>query len=165
VVRLGRIPADVFARFVEDRFGRTGIRPEPDLGAAIVDLAGNLPYDVQRLAHETWDDVTAEKRRRAGLEDLHATLHRLLAEQATFFETTWQRLTLAQRSVLRAVVLERGAGLLSADVRVRHRLGGASTVQVALAALQRVDLIAREDDGRYTVIDSLMREWVARTTH
>jgi hypothetical protein len=22
-----------------------------------VDLAGNLPYDVQRLAHETWDDV------------------------------------------------------------------------------------------------------------
>ena len=24
---------------------------------AIVDLAGNLPYDVQRLAHETWDEV------------------------------------------------------------------------------------------------------------
>ena len=165
VMRLERIPADVFARFVEDRFRRTGIRAEPDLGAAVVDLAGNLPYDVQRLAHEMWDDLTAVKRRRAGLEDLHATLHRLLSEQATFFETTWQRLTLAQRSVLRAVVLERGAGLLGADVRVRHRLGGASTVQVALAALQRLDLIAREDDGRYTVIDSLMREWVARTTH
>lgn len=165
VVRLARIPADVFARFVEERCRRTGIRPDPDLGAAVVDLGGNLPYDVQRLAHEMWDDVTAAKRRRAGLEDLHATLHRLLSEQATFFETTWQRLTLAQRSVLRAVVLERGAGLLSADVRVRHRLGGASTVQVALAALQRLDLIAREDDGRYTVIDSLMREWVARTTH
>ena len=37
----------------------SGITPEPGLGAAIVDLAGNLPYDVQRLAHETWDDVRA----------------------------------------------------------------------------------------------------------
>ena len=33
------------------------------LGAAIVDLAGNVPYDVQRLAHETWDDVHQGARR------------------------------------------------------------------------------------------------------
>ena len=38
------------------------MRPEAGLGAAIVDLAGNLPYDVQRLAHETWDDVRAARR-------------------------------------------------------------------------------------------------------
>ena len=43
------------------------------------------------------------------------------------FEAAWQRLTLPQRSVLRAVVLEEGRELLSADVRERHRLGGAST--------------------------------------
>ena len=61
--------------------------------------------------------------------------------------------------------VERGENLLSADVRARHRLGVASTVQVALAALQRLDLIAREDDGHYTVVDSLMREWIARETH
>ena len=41
-------------------------RPQPGLGAAIVDLAGNLPYDVQRLAHETWDDVRAAGRQAAG---------------------------------------------------------------------------------------------------
>ena len=57
VMRLGRIPADTFARWVDERFRRSGLAPEAGLGAAIVDLAGNLPYDVQRLAHETWDDV------------------------------------------------------------------------------------------------------------
>jgi hypothetical protein len=93
------------------------------------------------------------------------TLRRLLAEQDTLFEAAWQRLTLAQRAAFRAVVLEQGSGLLGADARVRHRLGGASTVQASLAALQREDLIAREDDGRYTVVDSLMREWVARKTY
>ena len=164
VMRLQKIPADLFALAVEDRFARSGISPESGLGAAIVDLAGNLPYDVQRLAHETWDDASAAGRRRASLDDLHATLHRLLAEQETMFEAVWERLTLAQRAVLRAVVLEHGTEMLSADTRVRHRLGGASTVQAALGALVRLDLVARETDGRYVVVDSLTREWVARKT-
>jgi uncharacterized protein len=168
VVRLEKIPADEFAAFIDARFTDSGMKPEPGLGAAIVDLAGNLPYDVQRLAHETWDLVQAERRgrsrsaRRATLDDLNTALKRLLAEQQMMFEAVWQRLTLAQRAVLRAVVLEQG-GLLSADVRTRHRLGGPSTVQAALAALVREDLITREAE-RYAVVDSLLREWVARQT-
>ena len=165
VLRLGRIDPDVFADFVDNRFRKSGLAPEAGLGAAIVDVSGNLPYDVQRLAHETWDDATAARRRRVGLDEVHATLRRLLAEQEVFFETIWQRLTLAQRAVLRAVVLERGIEILGGDVRSRHRLGGASSVQAALAALQRLDVVTREDDGRYAVVDSLMREWVARKTY
>jgi hypothetical protein len=163
VMRLDKIPADEFAAAIDARFTRSGMRPEDGLGAAIVELAGNLPYDVQRLAHETWDEVRGRGRRRATLEDLHQALKRLLSEQQMMFEAAWQRLTLAQRAVLRAVVLEEGGGLHSADVRTRHRLGGPSTVQAALAALVRDDLIAREAD-RYVVVDSLLREWVARQT-
>ncbi len=165
VMRLEKIPPDVFAGFIEQRFRGSGIKPEPGLGAAIVDLAGNLPYDVQRLAHETWDDIAAARRRTAGLDDLHATLHRLLAEQNVLFEGVWQRLTLAQRASLRAVVLEHGRELLASDTRTRYRLGGASSVQASLNALQRLDLVSRDEDGRYTVVDSLLREWVARKTY
>jgi uncharacterized protein len=163
VMRLDKIPPDEFAAFIESRFNRSGIRAEPGLGSAVVDLAGNLPYDVQRLAHETWDDVRGAGRRRATLDDLHGALRRLLAEQQTMFEALWQRLTLPQRAVLRAVVLQDGRELLSADVRERHRLGGASSVQTALAALLRDDVITR-DDNRYAVVDSLLKEWVARMT-
>jgi hypothetical protein len=163
VMRLEKIPADEFAAFIDARFARSGMKPEAGLGAAVVELAGNLPYDVQRLAHETWDEVRRSGRKRAVLDDLHQALTRLLAEQQMMFEAVWQRLTLAHRSVLRAVVLEDGNELLSADVRQRHRLGGASSVQYALAALVREDLISR-DNGRYVVVDSLLREWVARRT-
>lgn len=166
VMRLEKIPADEFAVFIDARFKQSGMGPEAGLGAAIVDLAGNLPYDVQRLAHETWDIVHStrgRRRRPATLDDLHHALKRLLAEQQMMFEAVWQRLTLAQRAVLRAVVLEDGGGLMSADVRTRHRLGGPSTVQAALGALVREDLIAR-DGGGYAVVDSLLREWVARQT-
>ena len=163
VIRLEKIPADEFAGFIDGRFKHSGIKPEAGLGAAVVELAGNLPYDVQRLAHETWDEVRTGGRRRATLDDLHQALRRMLAQQHTIFEAAWQRLTLAQRSVLRAVVLEEGRELLSAEVRERHRLGGASSVQYALGSLLREDLISREAD-RYVVVDSLLREWVARRT-
>jgi hypothetical protein len=163
VIRLDRIPAAEFADFIEARFLHSGVRPEAGLGAAIVDLAGNLPYDVQRLAHETWDEVRTGGRRKATLDDLHQALRRLLEQQQTMFEAAWQRLTLPQRSVLRAVVLEDGHELLSAEVRTRHRLGGASTVQYALGSMLRDDLISREA-GHYVVVDSLLREWVARRT-
>jgi len=119
---------------------------------------------VQRLAHETWDDVKAAARKTAGLDDLHATLSRLLGEQHTVFEESWQRLTLPQRAVLRALVIEEGTELMSADVRNRHRLPGTSTIQAALAALLRQDVIAK-DRGRYVTVDSLYREWVARKTY
>jgi hypothetical protein len=163
VVRLGKIDEGLFADFIETKFTRSGIRTEDGLGAAIVDLAQNVPYDVQRLAHETWDDVRTTGRKSAGLEDLHQTLGRLLDEQHTVFEEAWQRLTLAQRGALRAIVLEDGRELLSAGVRTRYRLSAASSVQSALAALVRQDIVMK-DQGRYFVNDSLYREWVARRT-
>ena len=163
VVRLGKIDERLFAEFIETRFTKTGIRPQDNLGGAIVELAENVPYDVQRLAHETWDDVRAAGRKAAGLEDLHLTLARLLDQQHTVFEEAWQRLTLAQRAVLRAIVLEDGRELLSAGVRQRHRLAAASSVQSALAALVREDIVMK-DQGRYFVNDSLYREWLARRT-
>jgi hypothetical protein len=163
VMRLEKIPPDEFAEWIEERFTKSGIKPEPGLGAAIVDLSGNLPYDVQRLAHEAWDDTRAAGRRKVGLDDLHDTLGRLLAEQDPMYEAIWQRLTLAQRGVLRAVVLQGGRELLASDTRARHRLGGASSIQTSLAALVKQDLILREG-ARYSVIDSLLREWVARKT-
>jgi hypothetical protein len=162
VMRLQKIPADRFAEFIEARFRATRLRPAAGLGTAIVELAGNLPYDVQRLAHEVWDD--AQGGRTVGLDDLHQTLKRLLGEHEAIFEGTWQRLTLAQRATLRAAVLEEGRELLSGDVRSRYRLGGASTVQASLSALVREDILAREG-AHYAVVDSLLREWVARHTH
>jgi hypothetical protein len=68
-----------------------------------------------------------------------------------------------QRAVLRAIVLQEGRELLSADVRQRHRLPAASSVQSALGALVRQDIVMK-DGARYVVNDSLYREWMARRT-
>ena len=145
-MRLQKIDADEFGDWLEQRFAASGIAPEEGLGAAIVDLAGNVPYDVQRLAHETWDDVHDGARGASvGLDDLHRTLTRLLDEQHTMFEESWQRLTLAQRAALRALVLEDGREMLSAGVRTKHRLAG--RVERAGGA-HRAREAGRRDEGR-----------------
>jgi uncharacterized protein len=163
VMRLQKISPTLFGDFIAQRFVKTGMKPEAGVAEAIVDLAGNLPYDVQRLAHEAWDDVRAKGARKVTLEDLHETLTRLLSEQETIFEALWQRLTLQQRATLRAVVLQGGREIHSADARFRHRLGGPSTIQKSLAALTKQDVLLKEGP-RYVVVDSLLREWVARRT-
>ena len=164
VMRLEKIDPVEFAAFIDERFTSTGVALDAEVADAIVELGGNVPYDVQRLAHEAWDDVRELRKRTVTLDDLHRTLWRLLGEHAMVFEETWQRLTLPQRAVLRAVVIENGRELLSADVRARHRLPGTSSVQAALAALVRQDIVQKEG-ARYTVSDSLYREWVARRTY
>ena len=62
VMRLEKIPADDSPSSSKRASAPRGFEPEAGLGAAIVELAGNLPYDVQRLAHETWDDVARPAR-------------------------------------------------------------------------------------------------------
>ena len=163
VMRLQKISPTLFGDFIEQRFVKTGMKPEAGVAEAIIDLAGNLPYDVQRLAHEAWDDVRAKGGRKVTLEGLHGTLTRLLSEQETIFEALWQRLTLQQRATLRAVVLQGGREIHSADARMRHRLGGPSTIQKSIAALTKQDVLLKEGP-RYVVVDSLLREWVARRT-
>jgi hypothetical protein len=107
--------------------------------------------------------VRAAGSRRAGLDNLHDTLRRLLAEQHTIFEAVWQRLTLPQRAALRAVVLQGGRAMLSSDARARHRLATKSTTQRSLSSLMNQEIVVKED-SQYVVFDSLLREWVARKT-
>ena len=166
VMRLERIPADEFAAFLEARFAATGLKPEAGLGDAIVDLAGNLPYDVQRLAHETWDRArhaeAPQRRPRGSARDAAPPARRAADAVRGDLAAAHAR---PARGAARRGRSSRACELLATETRHRHRLGGASSVQTALAALMRQDLVAREPDGRYVVVDSLMREWVARRTY
>ena len=153
----------MFASFIEARFASSGIRPEPGLGDAIVELAANVPYDVQRLAHETWDDVRVAGRRTVGARAICMPRSRGCSASSRWYSRkrgSASRST--QRAVLRALVLESGRELLSADVRTRHRLPVTSSVQSALSALVKQDIVQKEG-GRYLLtIRSTANGWRAR---
>ena len=163
-MRLDKIPADEFAAFIEARFTAIGhpARAGPRRGGRRV-WPATCPTTCSGSRTRPGTRCATRGRRRVTLDDLHQALKRLLAEQQTMFEALWQRLTLAQRAALRAVVLEDGRELLSADVRTRHRLGGPSTMQAALAALLRDDVV--EPRRRSLRRGRLAAAGVGRATH
>jgi hypothetical protein len=51
---------------------------------------------------------------------------------------------------------------LAGEYRRRHGLGAASSVQKAVEALVRDELVAREPDGSHRIAEPFLAEWIGR---
>ncbi len=63
--------------------------------------------------------------------------------------------------MLQALAAERGRPL-SGEYRRRHGLPGASSVQRALGALVKDELVARDGMGEYRIAEPFLAEWLQR---
>ena len=67
-----------------------------------------IPYDVQRLAHELWDDAELSDKSALNVEDVRRGTRRLVASQTQYYERLRERLASRQRAGLQALA-ESGA--------------------------------------------------------
>ncbi len=72
----------------------------------------------------------------------------------------WERASSVQRLLLAELAREPGRPL-SGDYRNRHNLPGPSTVQRAVEALEREELVAR-DHGRVRIVEPFLAAWLLR---
>ena len=68
----------------------------------------------------------------------------------------------AQRLVLLALADEQPGHPLTSDFQRRHSLPATPTVQTALGALVRAELITRRGRGEYTIAEPFLAEWLRR---
>src|SRR6266498_3730060 len=80
----------------------------------------------------------------------------LVDAEAARYTAVWDRLPGSQRSLLLALAREPGR-VFSEEYRRRHKLGPASTVQKALAALEKLDLVDSNASGGQALADLFMR--------
>jgi hypothetical protein len=160
-VFLDKIPADAWREFITRQFARRGRELVPNAMEYLLAVTDLIPYDVQRVAHELWDFAELHNRRRLEKADVEDTVDCLLIGQGTYCERLWQQLAGRQRAVLQALALRGSEALFSQDVREGWRLGAASTVQKALQALVKQDILDRYQ-GRYFFLDPLFGRWVER---
>jgi len=156
---LGKIASEPWKEFIQGQFTRRGRKLGDDAMQELLKTADLIPYDVQRLAHELWDDAELRGNSLLNIEDVRRVTHRLVASQAQYYERLWEQLASRQRAVLQALA-ERGAeALYSEPVRREHGLGPASTVQKALQSLDAQDIIDRYEE-RYFFLDPLFAAWI-----
>ncbi len=83
----------------------------------------------------------------------------MLRSEHAHLSDKWESAAAGQRTVLAALALEPGHPL-RAEYRARHGLPSIPTIQSALRALARRELMLREPDGAYRIAEPFLAEWI-----
>ena len=158
-IELGVIAPPLFRGYIESQFERTGKRIDPAVVDRVLDTTLGHPYATQELCYFVWGETAA--RESAGDEQYDAALEKLLRSEHAHFGLIWEKAARAQRLVLRATAREPGRPLMG-EYRRRHGLPGPSSVQRALDALVKDELVARDASGEYQIAEPFLAEWLRR---
>ncbi|MBW3630469.1 MAG: ATP-binding protein [Gemmatimonadetes bacterium] len=162
---LGVIPRADFSEFIEQAFHQSEVVITADAVMRILDHARDVPYNVQRLAHETWEMA------RSGAitppirpTDVDRALTRIVGQEAPAHAALWRSLTTAQKKALKAVIEQDGLSLHSHAVSQQYGIAR-SSMQRALEALEVRQLIRQnleESESHYLLVDPFLAAWLAR---
>jgi AAA+ ATPase superfamily predicted ATPase len=156
-MELGVIEPEQFAGYIRERFEATGRRVSAEAVERVLEVTRGHPYATQELCYFLWQRTG---RRTAGPDAVDEALTDVLRSEHAHFTLLWGKASSAQRNVLHA--LARAAGHpLSAGYRRRFSLPGPSTVQKALEALERDELISRRE-GFVEISEPFLAEWILR---
>lgn len=139
-VELDVIAAEPFAEYIAAQFARTGKKIASAAVDAILDTTRGHPYATQELCYFLWQDTRARSTATQAL--VQEAIAQVLNSEHAHFSLVWEGASAHQRLLLRALADEQGRPL-AADYRRRHALPGASSVQRALGALERGELVGR----------------------
>jgi hypothetical protein len=166
---LGPVPRQDFETFLRKEFTKSGFEVEESAINLIMELAEDVPFNVQMLAHQCWTAL----RERSGpkqptLSDavVLASLGIVVRQQDPFYAQLWNSLTTNQQRTLMAVVAEKGTSMQS--LRVVQSIGKSSgTVRQALIAMLTMSIL-REDQtagqNYYRFEDPFFGAWIRLTT-
>ena len=157
-VELGVIERAPFAAYIKHQFERTDRYVAAEAVDAILDTTGGHPYATQELCYFAWQETAADERAEA--EHVDAALTKVLRSEHAHFSLLWERASGVQRLLLTELALEPGRPL-TGDYRRRHNLPAPSTIQRAVEALERDELVAR-DHGSVRIVEPFLAAWLVR---
>ena len=159
-MEIGLIGTELFARFVCSRFDRTDKGITEAAAARLVALTAGHPYGTQELAHEVWERTPSGAF--AYESDVDAGLERVLRAEHNHLEQLWADAPRTQRRLLGALAAEPTPSPYAEDYRTAFDLPAAPTLQSALTALIRKELVGRVEDGTLAIIEPFLAAWVRR---
>jgi AAA+ ATPase superfamily predicted ATPase len=155
-IELGVIAPAAFSGYIEERFAATGRAIGPDVVAAVLDTTGGHPYATQELCYFLWQLTPAGQA--ASPEHLDDALAGVLRSENAHFTTVWDHASAQQRLLLQALAAEPGRALTT-DYRRRNELPSTSTVQSAVTALERQELVVNRR-GEVRIAEPFLAEWI-----
>jgi len=159
-MELGVIPVDLFKTYAIERFADSGKTLDDEACAEALGITGGQPYSTQELFYFLWEETPASGT--ASAPTLAGALEATLRSEHAHFSLLWERAAAAQRLVLQALAKEQPGRPLSSQYQQRHSLPVTATVQGALDALSRAELVRKEGRGEYRIAEPFLAEWIKR---
>lgn len=161
---IGPVPREEFAEFLRRGFAQGGISilKDEDVTGLILELAEEVPYNVQRLAHACWDALAGQEEAVLTEEAVRGALDHLLREDDAFYTQLWNQLTPVQQKALVAAVREGGVELHSHRVTRAHGLSAASMSRATQSLQEKEVLRTEESRGkmRLRLVDPFFGAWL-----
>jgi uncharacterized protein len=153
---IGELPRPEFSRFLLDKFTfgdffspKTDEEARRNLTLKILDLAEDVPYNVQMLAHSLWNrllqiKIAAPEKAHLTADLIDETLERVIRQNDPFYTQIWNGLTTIQKKTLTAVVEENGQNLQSNRVTTKSGVSP-SSIRRSLESLISQDVLRQDE--------------------
>jgi uncharacterized protein len=159
-MELDVIPTKLFGSYARARFKKTGKILDPDACARALELTGGHPYATQQLLYFLWEATPPGET--ADPPAIEGALDATLRSEHSHFSLVWDGASGAQKRVLQALAQQQPGRPLSSDYQREHSLPSTPTVQTALSALERGELVKRVARGEYRIAEPFFTEWIRR---
>ena len=147
---------EAYTEFITKHFQAAKKTIEADSIAKIYNWSRGQTYTVQLVCNHLFANY-----KKVTDTDVDTVFHQILVQQQAIYANFQKMLTRAQWNVFRATAREEPLqNPLSRDFLQKHNLGAASTVSTALKALEKLELVVK-DEGNYLVHEVQLARWMA----
>jgi hypothetical protein len=159
-IEIGPLEKGELAKFVHARFEATGRSIDVPARNVLIEATNGHPYGTQELAYFTWELTPAGGE--AQVKDVAQALDRVLLSESNHFAKLWEDAAHNQRLLLVALASEPTKGLYHEDYRAGHALPASGSIPNALKQLERDELVGRDEQGDYAIVEPFFAEWLKR---
>jgi len=156
LIRLQKIPAEVWLPFLKKGIEQVGLKATDALAAAIVEEADNIPFYVQYLAFEVVETGLIDGRIHEGT--ISIALERMMTNQEDYFRALWESVSYTQQQTMLALSRE-NRGIYSKAFLDRYKLHTVSGIQRSVSVLMKRGILDKSGD-EYVFEDPVFRRWL-----
>ncbi|MCX6335306.1 MAG: ATP-binding protein [Bacteroidia bacterium] len=157
ITELRKLPVEIMVEYLQSGYKKTGIDIKEGIASGIINTCEAIPHYIQYLASAAWEEAVESK---AGIDDiiLGKAIQKIIINQAEYFTSQYERLTLHQQNVLKAISSE-NENIFNAGFTVKYNLNAISSVQRSTERLLAEGILVRQQNA-YFFTDPFFKMWL-----
>lgn len=157
VISLDKINIITWEKYLSNTFSKHGFRCNDKIPGVIVQKAHGIPYYIQYIAHELYDNYCHSKK--FDIEHIDETIRNIVKRNISSYETIWDNLTGVQQRMLEGIASGTIENIFSNEFLQRHQIGTRPGAEKTVKLLIKKDILEKEKN-QYIISDLWFCEWI-----